>query len=657
MRSNNLNFAYLNHIDSLRAISVVFVILFHLNSEFFYYGYLGVDIFFVISGYVISNSIYTNQLLNNKSILEFYKKRFKRIYPILFLVIISFLIFYIIFSPLSGNTDFFLWSSISALFGLSNFYFINNEINYFLNESINPLLHTWSLGVEEQFYLVYPILIISIFKYFNGSSEKIFSVIFLLIILSFLIYYFDKGLFGNFYFPLARFWEIGLGCLAFFYPKIRNKFKLPISFIFIIFIGISIINFSNEKFIQHTNLIATIVTFFLITYLRNFDQRYLDLILKKTFLPYLGKISYSLYLWHLPVLYFCEIYFSGIYLSFLFITISLSLSVISYHLYENPLRNTKILELFFYKLLKFSPILILSIFITFFTLSKIQTINPYLFLKKINYPEKKLNKFLNRLDYKHINYLESECQNRELFLECNKISNQNHVIYLTGDSHADHLLPTVDSMNLNHTFFYNKIAECEIILKSFYLEKQFDQSSQCDDINYKKLNEELNVYKNKTLVISLRLSEYLKPGWKIYKNQNFNKKTLIIKNYKNFINFFPNSKIILVTTVPESSVHTEKCIFNEYLRKEENKNIFNECHFKRSEDIKRYNLIKSLLNDISRNHENIYIYDPYFLLCPDKICHNYNPKTDFFMLHDKDHLSIEASKFLSKDFERFINNI
>ena len=138
MKIENISFKYLEHIDALRAISVIFVILFHINPEYFYFGYLGVDIFFVISGYVISNSIYDQQIIKKKSITQFYIKRFKRIFPILFLVITTFLTMYIFLSPLSGNTNFYLNSAVTSLLGISNFYFINNEINYFLTESINP---------------------------------------------------------------------------------------------------------------------------------------------------------------------------------------------------------------------------------------------------------------------------------------------------------------------------------------------------------------------------------------------------------------------------------------------------------------------------------------------------------------------------------------
>ena len=152
------------------------------------------------------------------------------------MVVFSFILFYIILSPLSGKTNFILGSAASSLVGLSNLYFINNDINYFLSDGINPLLHTWSLGIEEQFYLIYPIFIIFTYKIFKKDIEKIFSCIFLFSIASFLIYYLNEGIIGSFYSPLSRFWELGLGCLAFFYPSITKNKKNIFNFILIVVI-------------------------------------------------------------------------------------------------------------------------------------------------------------------------------------------------------------------------------------------------------------------------------------------------------------------------------------------------------------------------------------------------------------------------------------
>ena len=85
--------------------------------------------------------------------------------------------------------------------------------------------------------------------------------------------------------------------------------------------------------------------------------------------------------------------------------------------------------------------------------------------------------------------------------------------------------------------------------------------------------------------------------------------------------------------------------------------VFNKCHFSKASDLERYLNVKEILEEISLKRKNVFIFDPYKVLCPDKICHNYNANKDFFMLHDKDHLSIEASKSLSKNLEFFINKL
>jgi peptidoglycan/LPS O-acetylase OafA/YrhL len=661
MEKKSLGFKYLDHVDALRAISVILVILFHLNSKLFSFGYLGVDIFFVISGYVITNSLYNQQIKKKDGIFYFYLKRIKRIFPILFLVIFSFLITYIFLSPLKGDTNFFLESSISALVGVSNLYFINNEINYFFIDQINPLLHTWSLGIEEQFYLVYPILLISIFKFLKGNTEKISGCLMLLIIVSFMIYYFEDGFFGDFYSPLARFWEIGLGCFAFFYTSISIKYKNILFYIFCFALFFLIINFQNEKIIQYSNLFAALISFIFIVKFRNIKNINFNLIIEKIGLPYLGKISYSLYLWHLPVLYFCEIYFSEINLYINFFIISLILSVSSYHFYENPIRKSKILDQLITKLLKNLHYTILFFFIIFITGSYgLRTVDALDFLKNYNYPEQKLQKFLTRLDYNYSNHLKAKCKNKENLNECIKDADLKSSIYLTGDSHADHFLIAIDAIDEVNPYFFNNFAQCEIIYKSMYHSKKIDSYDNCKiqyKENYKKtIIEKLNNTQNKTIIISLRLSAYLSSDWKLMKNIKSSKKDSIISNYQEFIDLFGKKNIVLVTTVPESEVHTEKCIFNEYLNSKINMNIYNKCHFKKSIDQRRYNEIKEILFSVASNKTNVRIYDPYPILCPTDICHNYNKESDFFMLHDKDHLSIEASNFISNDLSIFLLN-
>ena len=175
------DFHYKKNIQFLRGLSVIFVFLYHTNIPLFQKGYLGVDVFFVISGFVITQRIFQNYKIDKKiNLSEFYLKRFKRIIPnLLFIVGLTYLI-YLLFGP----PDLSLWNeTLSALFGVSNFYYIVHDIGYFDNIFDDPLAHTWSLGVEEQFYLFYPLLIFSIFSL---SKKKILNLKIKIIILLFI---------------------------------------------------------------------------------------------------------------------------------------------------------------------------------------------------------------------------------------------------------------------------------------------------------------------------------------------------------------------------------------------------------------------------------------------------------------------------------------
>ena len=663
MKDFNLTFKYLDHIDALRAISVIAVILFHINPETFSLGFLGVDIFFVISGYVISNSIYDQQILQKKSIKQFYIKRFKRIFPVLFLVVVTFLTFYIFLSPLSGKSNFFLMSGATSLIGVSNFYFLNNEVNYFLNETINPLLHTWSLGVEEQFYLFYPIFLIYLFSILKNNLKKIFVIILALIFVSIFMYFFSNGIVGNFYFSFSRFWQIGLGCLAYFYFCLDLNYKRILNVLFTTVVLIILFDFNSSLNTKELNLFASLFCFAAIISLREIDKSKFNLLIIKSKLPYLGKISYSLYLWHLPVLYFSEIYFTGITsLIFFFIT-TILLSVISYHSFENPLRKSKKFDYIILKTPKFIPIISISCILLFFFISNLDLKkNFYKSLKKFNYPEIKLKNYIDRIDFRYTDHLNSNCLVQNNYINCEKTEKKGHVIYLTGDSHAEHFLPTVDSLNDIDSFYFNNFAHCEIILKSFSKAKIMDVDP-CDK-NYKtklkNLHKKLSLYKDKTIIISIRLSHYLEKDW-ILKNtsdQSYsNKIQNIIFNFEKFFDTFQNSKFILINAIPESKTHTEECIFNEFLRKKINYDIFNKCHFNKKSDQKRYLDFTKTLKIIKKNRKNVFIFDPYNLLCPDTKCHNFDLNKDFFILIDKDHLSIEASKYLGDYLNEFLKKL
>ena len=156
--SNINRIKFRNDINGLRAISVISVIFYHLDLKYFDGGYLGVDIFFVISGYLISNIIFSEIKNNQFTLKRFYLRRIKRILPAVFsTIILSFPFAYYLLAPY--ETLEYLNSILYTLFFLSNIYFSKLDFYNAAPTDFMPFLHTWSLGVEEQFYIIFPILV------------------------------------------------------------------------------------------------------------------------------------------------------------------------------------------------------------------------------------------------------------------------------------------------------------------------------------------------------------------------------------------------------------------------------------------------------------------------------------------------------------------
>ena len=168
IKENNLSIKsrYRPEIDGLRAFAVITVIINHFNKEILPNGYLGVDIFFVISGFVITSSLYQRPSENFKDFISgFYERRIKRLVPALsvFVLIVSFTICLFNREPYLS-----LWTGLASLFGLSNLYLLDKATDYFAQSTeLNVFTHTWSLGVEEQFYILFPFLI-----WFSGFGRQ-----------------------------------------------------------------------------------------------------------------------------------------------------------------------------------------------------------------------------------------------------------------------------------------------------------------------------------------------------------------------------------------------------------------------------------------------------------------------------------------------------
>ena len=335
---------YRAEIDGLRTVAVIPVILFHLGYSFINGGYYGVDVFFVISGYLITK-ILTDKIEDGTfSMYDFWIRRIKRLLPVLLTVIIFTLIIapVLIFKPdvKDISKDVF-----PAIFSYFNFHALLDFGNYWGGKSEQSFfLHTWSLSVEEQFYLVYPFFLFFAYKYF----KKFILPIFVLTICSFCLFLFylkiNKDVDTAFYMLPTRMWELSIGGMASLIRTDNFKFffnnkLLPILGIF--FIALSY--FFGGKTIGYAVVLPVIGSVFVILFCSQNDM--IGKLLSAKPFVFTGKLSYSLYLWHWPVI----ILFKNLeyplhhlnqqVINVLVIALTFMLSFLSYTYIENKTRN------------------------------------------------------------------------------------------------------------------------------------------------------------------------------------------------------------------------------------------------------------------------------------------------------------------------------
>ena len=301
-----MKFDYRPDIDGLRAIAVIAVILFHFDVPGFPGGFVGVDIFFVISGYLIT------RLLAGEgralSLIQFYGRRMRRILPAM-LVTICFSLIAGWFLLLPGDYAALGRSAAYSTVGLGNYYFLWNT-GYFDRESaLLPLLHLWSLGVEEQFYLVWPVLLLIANRLARGRHLPIIALICVVALISFSTALHMVAIDPKqaFYDPFSRAWELALGGLLVFAPPIgRRGISEVFGLIGICLVVASIIWLSPSQPFPGLSALVPVIGAVFLVWPRS--QSVISALLASAPLRSTGKISYSLYLWHWPILVFFRHY-------------------------------------------------------------------------------------------------------------------------------------------------------------------------------------------------------------------------------------------------------------------------------------------------------------------------------------------------------------
>jgi peptidoglycan/LPS O-acetylase OafA/YrhL len=326
-------------INGLRAFAVIGVVLFHFNAQWLTGGFSGVDIFFVISGYLMTAIIFTKMDNNQFSLWAFYQSRAKRIVPPLALLCLTLLIFGW-FYLYSADFKALAKHALTSITFLSNFVYANEDGYFTAAVTEKWLLHTWSLSVEWQFYIIYPLVILGLKKCMQPALVLCFLIA--ITLMSFLL-----ALYGSLHFPDKAFfhlptraWELLIGGLIFLYPVTLSKINKHIASTF----GLVLILFSY-LYLAETDLWPSYLTLLPIlgASLVLIANNQGSAILNNALAQRLGSASYSIYLWHWPV--YVYLYHQGLAhepnMLFAGMIVSLLLGWASYYFIEQHNKITR----------------------------------------------------------------------------------------------------------------------------------------------------------------------------------------------------------------------------------------------------------------------------------------------------------------------------
>jgi peptidoglycan/LPS O-acetylase OafA/YrhL len=650
MRYKNMQLKYRKDIDGLRAIAVLAVVLFHLDFTVISGGFIGVDVFFVISGFLITGIIHRKILENNFSFLSFYQRRILRILPVFYVVVVVTLLFgaWILLPEDFEN----LVNSVSAAsLHLSNVFFWVQANGYFsLNTDQLPFLHTWSLSVEEQFYLFWPVSLIVLTKLFGKSSlknSKILFVISLVLLLSLVLSEIaarNEKLYA-YYLIHTRVFELLMGGVLVFLPanKLTPRVNSLLAWSGISLIAASIFLLNKGANFPGLNAFIPCLGASLLIYTGQ-QKNFISILLSTRILVSIGLISYSLYLWHWPPIAFANYmhleltFFQRIVLLlFLF-----GISYLSWKYVENPCRSlnikfrTAMMWFFIFPLL---VVLSFTYIIHFFDgIPERFSVEKQAKISFISHPFPDRKNCINEISQFQF---DRYC---DYGIEPSKAD-----IFLAGDSHANAIIGAVEEMALNadKKLFASTFAGAPVLINVDSV--NFSKERQRTDL--RKSNhtflEYIKNYKFEYVVLAARYPQYLN-GELEHKNRllylstpnRFSNGVLdnieILEqglriSLKTIIN--ASSKPIIVVNVPEFPTDISRCI------------IFKSaegCAMPKADVVARQTNFVVMLNKLRAEFPSLIVIDFTNILCDELYCFSsHNGRPYYF---DSNHINYAAAK-------------
>lgn len=653
---------YRADIDGLRAIAVLSVVWYHAFPEFFKGGFIGVDIFFVISGFLISSIIFENLEKNRFSFQEFYARRIIRIFPALLLVFL-FSLFVGWLTLLPGEFEQLGKHIAGGASFISNF-ILWNESGYFDNiAETKPLLHLWSLAVEEQFYIIWSLLLLLAWKF---KLNKFF-VIFSILIVSFYInlYLLPKDPSGTFYLPFTRFWELLIGSfLAYvlFYNKLYTnkdsryleKLNLKLFANIISLIGVILISYglySISKISAFPGYLAIYPTLGAMLIILSGKISWIgQRILSNPIFVWIGLISYPLYLWHWPLLSFARIIEDGTpnnMIIYIAVLLSILLAWLTFKFIEKPLRSSN----------NKGKIAILLIFIMVIT----GAISYAIFIKngipdRFSKQQEVMNIFAKpRLAVKSYdcNKWVPELQNVEFKNGfCMLSKDEAPTVLFIGDSH----------MSQYQSSIWNNFSSESVmmIVKHYCLPFSSNHSmrGECKE-NFDSIIKLIEENKTIKKVYMTGYWSFLMTGGSAQSGTRWRTSLPVAdgvvssfkKHGERLITTIldVNKEVVFMKDIPDLDFDIQSCYDMRPFRLTANRKK-DACYLDYNEYKSRVTQYDNVINDILNKYPDVKVYDPRYLFCQKDKCYASDENLPYY--ENGDHLNDYAGEMVIKDMLR-----
>lgn len=638
---------YRAEIDGLRAIAVIPVILFHAGFEHFNGGFVGVDVFFVISGYLITTIILSEMENNTFSLANFYERRARRILPALFLVMLVSIPFAWIWFLALDMKDFS--KSLVAVSTFSSNILFWSETGYWgtINE-LKPLLHTWSLAVEEQYYILFPLFLMLMW---NLRKRWILSFIMIIAAISLVIS--QWGAYNkpsaNFFLLPTRGWELALGAsIAFYFLYGKNTVSRflhhksvseVLGLVGILMIGYAVFAFDKSvPFPSFYALVPTIGAGLIIIF--SSSKTMVGQLLGTKVLVGIGLISYSAYLWHQPLFAFARhrsLTEPNELLFWILAALTFPLAYLSWRYVEKPFRKKNVLN----RKAIFAFVMIGSL--AFISIGMVGYLTD-----GFNGRPTKSNLTLQSIaeKMKDNTGLNPTCDGS--FTSHCRTSNAPEII-IWGDSFAMHLVQGIMASQKNAKIIQMTKSACgpffdiapinrPSLLASWaqdclkFNEKVRDWLIENKTVKYAVLSSPFNQYLSKNMSILLRNGELVKANI-----------DLVIKEMRKTLSELEIMGItpIVFSPPPANGINIGRCLARaSYLGLD-----LDSCNFRVDEIAQDRLATYSFLESISKYHRVVFLNN---LLCDNSMCNTHIGSA--FIYRDGGHLSHEGSAALGKKF-------